>query len=95
MEAFEWLSSASLTLLALSPLDVTQALARLRTQDLTIEEIQRQSRMTLSFTPLMLGRFVLLMTLLSGSLNMRPMPQMLPGLLIDAVVLLLLNGWLY
>lgn len=93
--AFEWLSAASLTLLALLPLEVTQALARLRTQDLTTEEIERQSRTAFSFTLLTLGGFALLVTILSGSLSMGPMARMSPGLLIAAAVLLLVNGWLY
>jgi O-antigen/teichoic acid export membrane protein len=93
--AFEWLSTASLTLLALLPLEVTQALARLRTQDLTTEEIERQSRTAFSFTLLTLGVFALLMTILSGSLNMGPMSRMSPSLLVTAALLLLVNGWLY
>lgn len=92
---FEWLSAASLTLLALLPLEVTQALARLRTQDLTTEEIQRQSRTAFGFTLLMLGGFVLLVILMAGSLNIGPLSRMSPGLLISAAVLLLVNGWLY
>ena len=93
--AFEWLSAASLTLLALLPLEVTQALARLRTQDLDVEDFQSQSRTAFSFTLLMLGGFALLITLLSGSLDMGPMSRMSPGLLIAAAMLLLVNGWLY
>jgi O-antigen/teichoic acid export membrane protein len=93
--AFEWLSAASLTLLALLPLEVTQALARLRTQDFPEEDIQRQSRTAFSFTLLMLCGFALLMTLLSGSLNLEPVSRMSPDLPIAAAVLLLVNGWLY
>lgn len=93
--AFEWLNAASLVLLALLPLEVTQALARLRTQDLTTEEVQRQSRTAFGFTLLMLGSFALLMTMLSDSLGLGPMARMSPGLLIAASVLLLVNGWLY
>ena len=93
--AFEWLSAASLTLLAILPLEVTQALARLRTQDLTTEEVQRQSRTAFSFTLLMLGGFAVLMMVLAGSLNMGPMSRMSPGLLVAAAALLLINGLLY
>jgi len=93
--AFEWLNATSLTLLALLPLEVTQALARLRTQDLTKEEVQRQSRTAFGFTLLMLGGFVLLMTLFAGSLNIGPMSRMSSELMIFAAVLLLVNGWLY
>jgi O-antigen/teichoic acid export membrane protein len=93
--AIEWLSAASLTLLALLPLEVTQALARLRTQELPIEDIQRQSRTAFSFTLLMLGGFAVLVALLAGGMRMGPMTQMPPVLILAAAVLLFVNGWLY
>lgn len=93
--AFEWLSTISLTLLALLPLEVTQAIARLRTKDLDIEDIQRQSRTAFSFTLIMLSSFALLIILLSGSLNIGPMAQILPSQMIAAALLMLVNGWLY
>ncbi len=93
--AFEWLTAASLTLLALLPLEVTQALARLRTQDLPAEEIQRQCRTAFSFTFLMLGGFATAVTVLATHFRIGPMAQMHSGLLVAAAILLLVNGWLY
>jgi O-antigen/teichoic acid export membrane protein len=93
--AFEWLSAASLTLMALLPLEVTQALARLRTQDSSAEDIRRQARTALGFTLLMLGGFAALVVLLAITLQTGLLVNMPAELLISAALLLLVNGWFY
>ena len=91
--AFEWLTAASFPLLALLPLEITQALARLRTQELSEKELQSSVRSAFSFTILMLGGFAVLVLVLMGilgySLPMTDMPKSLP---MAAAILLVVNG---
>lgn len=93
--AFEWLSAASLTLMSLLPLEITQSLARLRTQGLSDDEIQNHARSAFGFTVLVFTGFAALVIGLAGTGVFLPDQVLSGGLLTAAVTLLLTNALLY
>lgn len=97
---FEWISAASMTLMALLPLEITQSIARIRTLGMSTEKIQLYDRSAFGFTALVFIGFalVVMVVVMMISIALKPGANdwiLKPKLLLASVVLLLVNGMLY
>lgn len=94
--AYELLAAISMSLLALLPMEITQSVARMRTQDMAKDQIEEHVRTAFGFTLAVFGLFCvgivlgfpwLSVWLLKGDFDRH--------LLVFAAILLFLNGSLY
>jgi O-antigen/teichoic acid export membrane protein len=94
--AYEWFTAISMSLLAVLPLEITQAVAHLRTQKLDDETLRRQVRTAFSFTLLVFGIFAVVVTVASQMLSGMVLGGRFESwLIICSAWLLFLNGVLY
>jgi O-antigen/teichoic acid export membrane protein len=94
--AYELLTAISMALAVLLPLEITQAVARLRTSQGNVRELQSQIVTAFTFTIIVFGLFSILVILLSPWLSVSFLDSRLSVLVpILAVVLLFINGVFY